>query len=174
MKLLVKRERINKSEIENIDTNVSSITEIPSGTITWLSVIYIFINIIATSIAEYIGKSPQMINDNKSFELKDQNFRVQLLQRALELEDSTDREASLKLLMAAGLLNKEVKLFVDSNTVPKWSKRTIEPLNSYLFLGSAVSSGPESLNISRTSQLSNSIQKLPEVSLGSIPKDSIK
>ncbi|MCF0039795.1 hypothetical protein [Dyadobacter fanqingshengii] len=110
---------------------------VPNTTITWLSIIYIVVNITANSLNSFISGMPQRNYENRAFELKRQNFQLQALQRVLEISDEEDRRFSLELLVKTGILsdNKNGMLldFIkQSKKIPHWSARSLELLNNYL------------------------------------------
>jgi len=108
--------------------------EVPNGTITWLTIIYLVVNVLATSAGNYITNKPQRDIDNKNLAFKEQNFKLQLLQRVLEIDDKEERRASLQLLLAAGLMGDkkdEFQRFINDpkTVIAKWPKRPLESLN---------------------------------------------
>jgi len=120
--------------------------EIPNITIAWISVIYLLVQTTGTFLSKYITTNFQRDSNkyifeaqNHNFEIQRHNFEIQILQRVLELDNLKDRKASLSLLIKVGLfnnlLNNELTNFVDSSRyIPKWTKRPIEPFNSYIYI----------------------------------------
>lgn len=129
--------------------------EVPNGTITGVAVIYLVINVLATlagnSISTYLGNKPQRDIDMQNSALKQENFKVQMFQRCLELDSNIDREASLELLASTDFFteNESRKLieFIEKHksSVPKWKPRNIETLSSYLSNSSLYSPAPNLL-----------------------------
>jgi len=109
--------------------------EIPNTTITWVAIFYLVLNTVSSSLSTYIANTPQRITDNRNYELKKQNFELQLLQRVLEIEKDDARKSSLLLLLNAQLLsdtkNDDLLKFINATTtIPQWPKRPIETFNA--------------------------------------------
>lgn len=109
--------------------------EIPNTTITWVAIFYLVLNTVSSALSTYIANTPQRITDNRNYELKKQNFELQLLQRVLEIEKDDARKSSLLLLLNARLLsdtkNDELLRFINATAViPQWPKRPIETFNA--------------------------------------------
>ena len=139
MKLLVKNDPAGQRGLG--DTGYS----VPNTTITWISVIYLLVNVLAASLGNLITGIPQSKNDSRAFELKNKNFQLQLLQRVLSNPNDEDRKLSLDLLVKAHLLDAESDLatFIKENKrMPLWEKRDIEQLNSYQGSGGSAGSFP--------------------------------
>jgi hypothetical protein len=168
MKFFIKRQQFGEQGHNNLETSSTSTTEIPPITITWLTIIYVLVNVVSTSISNYIQGSSQRMNDSRSYELKDQNFRLQVLQRVLEIDTPKERKASLKLLIAAGLLDKELEDFINdtTNEVPKWPHADIERLSSFLITGAEISQRSAGSTVPTETQHKNN---LPTVPLGTTP-----
>lgn len=136
MKFLIKR----NSDQGRAKIEAQEGFDISNTAITWVSIIYIIVNIIANSLSNYISNKPQRDIDNDTFELKEQNFKVQIFQRILESDSAIDRQASLRLMTKTDFFNEKEKAqllsYIEHNNyVPKWPKRNLEILNSYLFSG---------------------------------------
>ncbi len=105
--------------------------DIPNTTIAYGSLILAIIQAVATILGTYIGNWPKHQVDKASIELREKNFKVQLLQRVLEIDDTIGRANSLKLLIASGLLNSELSTIANQpSNVPKWIKRPLETVNA--------------------------------------------
>lgn len=110
---------------------------IPNSSITWLSIIYIVVSILANTISSLVSYIPQKDTDNKTFELRRSNFQIQMLQRVLEMENENDRRASIELLIGMGLVDNNNKSVSNLDVlrklkyIPKWQPRVIEVFSSY-------------------------------------------
>jgi hypothetical protein len=128
MKLLVRKTPSQDDPNQrNLLGNQASF-EIPTGTITWLSIIYVVVSVLVNMLSSYVIARPQAQLDRDIFLLKERNFELQLLQRVLEADSLPDRKSSLQLLIKTGLLQTENKAelltYLDtSQYLPKWIKR---------------------------------------------------
>lgn len=135
MKLFTKTTQNAVDGQRNLDGTATDY-EVPTGTITWVSIIYLLIQTTATTVSNYITNKPQQQIESQNAMLKQQNFQVQLLQRALEADTPADRKTALLLFMKTGLLTakneKEFAGFVEQTPqMPKWQQRPLETMDGY-------------------------------------------
>jgi hypothetical protein len=134
--------KFNISTVKADDLPQSTV-EIPNSTIGWATFIVSSIQILATMLGNFLTGTNKNHIDQELNQLKTQNFKVQLLQRVLENEDSMYRAQSLLLLIDAGLMedpkDKIAKICQDPKKVPRWVTRPLEPLNGGAVTGPRIS-----------------------------------
>nr|WP_315239971.1 hypothetical protein [uncultured Flavobacterium sp.] len=142
MRFLVKKSIPSESGERSLPPSQSSY-EIPNGTITWVTVIYLFINVGSGLLSNYIVGKPQREINLHNTELINKNFELQLIQRCLELEKNEDRKASLMLLIETNAIggkdtDKLYNYIKKEQYIPKWPTRMLEHLSSYIQPGKEI------------------------------------
>ena len=165
MRLAVKREPVTTMTKAAASGETAAATEtsfeVPNSTIAKLSGILAAVltlsQILSTVVSSLTGaySSRSQVEISKEvLGLVEDNFRVQLLQRVLEDTDEQRRAASLRLLLAAGLLKdadgRLTRLVETSGYAPPlWGPRPLEPLKDTLPLargGAAPPGGTDNAN----------------------------
>lgn len=132
MKLFTKTQNVSRAEITPDSSGTVTSYDVPNTTIAGGAIILALIQALGTILGSYIGNIQKQESDKFLNKLKGENFKVQLLQRVLESEDTITRLNSIKLLIAADILNdreNKINKFIEKGSnIPKWSKRSLESL----------------------------------------------
>jgi hypothetical protein len=129
--------------------------DVPAGTITWLSIIYLVVSSAATYIGNYFNDKPKNEIASQTIGLKEQNFKLQLLQRILEEPALDDRKKAAQLFVRYGFFDgtddkRGLLEFVDtSKYIPRLTARPLEQLNSYLITPVATQDSADNKTTSR-------------------------
>jgi len=118
---------------EEVNQGTQTSFNIPNTTIALGTIIIAVIQAIVTIVGALVGAWPKQQTDRELNHLKQKNFQVQLLQRILENPEAADRANSLKLVIAAGLIDdangKLDTILKTPSNIPKWEKHPLELLN---------------------------------------------
>lgn len=131
MNILIKKRNISTSHDGTRELNGNTETyNIPNTTITGISFIYLIVNVIANILSNYMAGVDKRVQDKRVYQLLENHFQLQLLQRVLESDSIKDRRHSLYLLEYVHLLgnkNEQLLKYLDSSKyIAKWPKINLE------------------------------------------------
>lgn len=139
--------------------------EIPNTTVALGALILTIVQALATALGTYLINLPQQKANLAANKLKEKNIEIQLLQRVLENEDSVARVNSLKLIIAANLIDdpdgRIASLFTNPANIPKWPKHPLENFNGTFEMTSPPSTVPPGTVPPGTTQIGSSPIKKP-------------
>ena len=115
------------TKTENDGTKTSF--DVSAITVAGAAGVLTIVQALSTLLASWFVTFP---NNRTEIKLKEKNFQIQMFQRILESDTKADRANSLKLLIAAELLDDTkgeiTKIADDSLRVPKWPAHQIESM----------------------------------------------
>lgn len=110
------------------DGRTTSSIKVSASSVAWItSIITAIVSLIPALVQIGTFWLVDLPKSEDALAMKNREFQIDLLQRALQIDDEADRRNSLLLLLQAGLLEDEngaLKLFAQDTTrpIPKWDK----------------------------------------------------
>ena len=107
-----------------INTNSTTQEKTLDIPVVWGTIVVAIISAFTSFFTSYFTTEPELKVKKQIQSLEEQKFRLELLQRALQVEDSQQRAQSLRMLVDLQLLDYPklgIEEFIKNpNTIPQW------------------------------------------------------